>query len=107
MKEKLIPVTSESQLRPGLLVEVVCTQCTGRHRDILLRKSEDPRRCSGCGWRRCGWDIPTPRHGGDSFLCVRYAIPDHRLFIVDTGLDEAQDRIEQAIVEHAARKVKV
>lgn len=103
MKEKLVPVTSESQLKPGLLVEVKdCRSCGRRRCRDLIAGMLNSRNCQVCGLSHLR---VRPLSSCDLYsrpYCMRSAIRDRRLFIVDTGLED--DTLEQAVVEHAVRK---
>lgn len=110
MADKLTPVTSEAQLRPGVLVEIVCGYCSQRHRHLLLGRSKDHRQCAACGGFVCCWSVPLASHVGTGIvaeLCPTRAIPERRLFIVDTGLDAKQDAIEEAVVQRQLKKIKL
>ena len=86
MKERLIPVKRESQLRAGvLLVLKPCAVCGRAHRGMLIGPATTkacPMRdsCHACWEVRPGAD----HHGNTGYLfCTHHAIPEGRLFIVD------------------------
>lgn len=103
MKEKLTPVTSEAQLRPGLLVETRdCYRCSRSHRNLLLRCSISHANCSGC-FRPESWEVAPSGHGPEGDACFCRAIPERRLFIVESGLDAAEDAIEGYLLYNSPR----
>lgn len=81
-------VVAEAQLRPGLLVEFLCRECTVRHRTILLCKSRDRRMCGRCRRSVCGYDIPASFHGLDSYLCTQF--PGRQMWIVNPFEEDSQ-----------------
>lgn len=99
-REKLIPVTSEDQLKAGLLVETrPCNCCRVPHRYMLLgREPEDTICLVACGFCR-GWrrePLPACAKGPGAMFCPARAIATGRLFIVDTGLeDEKPAQVER------------
>lgn len=94
MKEKLTLVISESQLRPGLLVEVrKCFVCGRDHRELLVRAETLP--CNLRGRDHCpAWHEASVTHNDYRPCCFARAIRERRLFIVESGLDVGADAIE-------------
>ena len=91
--ERLIPVTSERELRVGMIVVIKGCKC-GDHRVILLGYGPDntapPH--AGCGGIN-GWRYEPKAHDAYS-LCFCLGIPEGRIYRVDDGLenDEVQAR---------------
>ena len=91
MKEKLTRVTSESQLFPGVLVELrQCLMCgKARERAILTRRVNRPKECDVCGQCDRGWHVAggcCPRRT----VCYTAAIDEGRLYLVDPFTEQEQ-----------------
>lgn len=95
MSEKLIPITSEGELRIGMLVVVtLCNACGRSHRFMLLRPLL--LRCSRCTTLVSGWSHTNVKCKGgtsDNQGILHHAIPEGRIFRVDDGLDELKDLV--------------
>lgn len=111
--EKLTKVTSEAQLRPGLLVELRnCMMCGRTERYLLLsRVGQQPFLCDDntvvieSGWKSApsAACMPCPSSDGwaHEFLAVENAISEGRLFIVDPFADDAQTTVRRRKLERA------
>lgn len=110
MKERLIPVTSESQLKPGAVCVVSpCSTCGVPHRYMMLSQQSAPTPCFICAAGECrGWDrAPRPKCafvGGTGILCVRRMVSEGRLYIVDPFSEQETQqhtRKKQPVGSHA------
>ena len=89
MSERIVPVVSEAEIAPGMLVVLVgCRYCGSRHRFMLLRKTRGL--CRWDGEIRTGWRV-APNHHAEAGKGVYLAevIVEGRLFRVDLGLEAA------------------
>jgi hypothetical protein len=89
-KERLTRVTSESQLRPGLLMEIrACQSCHQTRCRMLLLSVKDKEHfhaiplewCNHTSWNIGGCNVTSS--------CLVYAIRESRLFIVNPFTDES------------------
>ncbi len=87
MKERLIPVKSESELRIGMILVLKrCGSCKASHRILLLApdgRTGIHRDSSSCPR---GWKMAVSLHGIDQ-LCLCKCLHEGRLFRVDDGMD--------------------
>lgn len=83
MSERLIPVTSEAQLKPGALVEgKPCGYCMGAHRFLIIA-----HRLGGPNPYRIAPGVCGSPYGPAH---LEPAMRLGRLWIVDTGLEDAE-----------------
>lgn len=100
-RERLIPVKSESELRVGMLLKVLaCRKCHADERFIVTGYIDNGRPCSGCLNPSRAWLLTgcIPR----ASLCC--PIREGRLYIVDTGLESADEYRAQLDRERPAPK---
>lgn len=93
MKEKLIRVTSEAQLRAGLMLEeLACTECgSSRERYMLLAPAPGDWECECCDQPTVAWNVVGGCMDEPALSCP---IKEGRIFIVETGLDEQEAQRE-------------
>jgi len=115
-KERLRKVRRISELRAGLLVLLrSCGACGRAHRLVLVRLDASTRlcgpvagpargRCLAPGWFAIGGCAALGE--GAAGLCFAHgAIPEGRLYIVETGLDADADA--QAIAEDEREAARI
>jgi hypothetical protein len=86
-RERLIKVTSPSQLHVGAIVVMrPCPRCHEAHRYMLIRSGVHGP-CESCGKQTQDWvRIPQTYHQSrQTHWCPCRAIADDRLFLVDVG----------------------
>ena len=87
-----------------MLVRLVeCRLCDGTHDMMLTGHGETTLRCARCRGNAM-WTTALYPYPHEDCFCHCLALPQGRLFIVDTGLDEKQDAIEEAVVQRQLRK---
>jgi hypothetical protein len=93
VKERLTRVTSEAQLKPGLLVQwMVCHSCPRVHRSLLLGLG-DLVLCGVCSAGHALW-----HHAGNGHkptLCARASIAWGELFIVDPFAEDSSSTTQK------------
>jgi hypothetical protein len=119
-REELRLITSEAELRVGMLVELrSCLMCRGAHRFVLVRPrtvgGEDFRpgtiiTCLLHGNEPCGWWV-----AGDSCVepldreCFGRALPERRLYEVrsrrdDEAEQQKQERLDRELAADLAKQ---
>lgn len=99
--EKLTRVTSEKQLRPGLLVEARGCWCSeGTHR-VLLVRSEASSGCEWCEEECVAWYEAPSLHGDSRPFCVAEKIKEGELYIVDPFSSQETDTARPRKLEGA------
>jgi len=84
-EEKLIPVTSKSQLKPGALAVVKPCECGSSHRVLVLGDGRPHTRCRRGSIRTTDY-VCSDGFDGNA-LCAACSIEAGVIFIVDTGLE--------------------
>lgn len=91
-REELRLITSEAELRVGMLVEVrPCRLCGRQHRLILARAADGP--CSACGRLKAHgfWEAPVCGDA-DCFMCFVDAVSERRLYEVRSRRDDEAEQ---------------
>lgn len=92
-EEKLVKVTSESQLYSGAMVRLVkCRHCNGSHQWMLLKK-DSPR-----FWTPGPCGRGPAKEMGLKLIAFELAIADGRLFLVDVGLKQEANVYKKKLV---------